>query len=104
MPPSWGNRRQARVLDKKTSRRLWDLLAACRVGPESQWEGGVHFLVLRFRGGMVAQLSPTESGRLTYEDNSRFVYRRSIKIFNPKLHEAHMGMGKEVEAGANRAR
>jgi hypothetical protein len=75
------------ALDDVQVRELWALIPGVRKAPDSGWIGSGTALVIEFRNGVRASLSPTEPGRLVYADNTTMDYRRRITVQSDSLYD-----------------
>ena len=82
-------------LNAEERQACWAALEGTTRGPASQWAASNDHLIITFCDGVVASLSPTNPGIVTYRDNTHAAYRREVQMSNPLLHHVIARIARE---------
>ena len=80
------NSRDQQKLNDGRVREVWALIPGARKASKSNWFGSGTALLIEFKNGVCASLSPTESGRLFYTDNTTMDWRWGITLQSDSLY------------------
>jgi len=77
---NWENEEDTYVLSESEISGLWPLLAASRIGKDTNWVGDRYAIVVELENGVRASFSPTERGSVVYMDNASLDFRQRITL------------------------